>query len=166
MIDWNNKNGPNETSVQANINNFPQWKYNSNPSEILHGFDDWLNLFFYFVNSGSFAGGFEFVDVTDIEMTLEIAEAMEEDAKNMEGGPTGPVQTTDTPTQPSPEEEDSDSQTTNPFFLFFDRALSFAKSNPILIGAAAAGVISLIVVSSLVKRKRKQKTSQTALPKS
>jgi hypothetical protein len=108
-IDWNNDGDEDDAYTQANINNFPQRDYANTDDEILYGFDDWTNLNFYFTESAAFASGMESWDISDIEMTWEVAQAMEEDAKNMVGGPTGPVQVLDVDirVQPSPQEQNS-----------------------------------------------------------
>ena len=110
-IDWNNDGDEEDAYTQANINNFPQWSYTSPDDEVLYGFDDWANLKFRFMDSENFQLGLDSLDIDDIEITWEIAQAMVEDAKNMVGGPTGPVQILDVnvPAQPSPEEQNGSS---------------------------------------------------------
>jgi hypothetical protein len=171
-VDWNTNRFSNDTSVQVNINNFPQWGYRSIEGEILHGFDDWSNLFFYFIKDAGFAGAFEHMDIDDIEKTWETVQIMREDAKNMEG-PNEPVhiidpsyQTSSTSQTNSPQSTTPGSQTTNPFFIFADQALSFVKTNPILVIVAVVVVLSLIIVSSIVKRKSKHKPEQPTVSKS
>jgi Metallo-peptidase family M12B Reprolysin-like len=158
-INWNYQNGIENASVQANINNFPRWGYNSFGSENLHGYDDWSNLFFYFAGSPSFAGGFENVDVADIEMTWEISQAIEKDMADVSGGPIGPVQIIDSnvPNQPSTQDTASGSQTQNPFFNIWNQAISFMQSNPIIVAIAIAAVVIVAAVSRVAKRKKRQK---------
>jgi hypothetical protein len=163
-IDWDNDGDDSETSVRANINNYPKWDYYSDESESLEGFDDWDNLFFYFQQNANFANGEHGNslggDDVEHEITWDIVQAMREDAQNMLNGPTEPVKIIDPDAQPAPSEgtsptpQASETQT-NPFFIFFDQAISFAKSNPLIVGGVVAAVVCLIAISSLVKRRKK-----------
>jgi hypothetical protein len=69
------------------------------------------NLNFRFTETGAFNRGLESMNISDIEMTWELAQAMAEEAKNMVGGPTGPVQIlngtidSNVSDQPSPQEQ-------------------------------------------------------------
>lgn len=98
-IDWDNDGEDTETSVTANINNYPKWKYYSNSSEVLEGYNDWSNLHLYFYENQtvsefypSGSGKHNNVDAGGEELTWETVQAIREDAASMVGGPTGPVQ--------------------------------------------------------------------------
>ena len=108
-IDWNNDGDEQDAYTQANINNWPQREYANTDDQILYGFDDWTNLNFHFTESTAFTSGMESWDISDIEMTWEVAQAMEEEAKNMVGGPTGSVQVldVDVQVQRSPQKQDT-----------------------------------------------------------
>jgi len=99
QVDWDDS-GDFNRSVQANVNYYPRYDYNSGASEVLHGYDDWSNLVFNFTESGNFRASFDKVDTGDVDMTWELAQAMKEDAENMVGGPTGPVQILDVDAPP------------------------------------------------------------------
>jgi hypothetical protein len=115
-IDWDNDGDEIDRSTQANINNWPQRNYANTDDQILYGFDDWSNLNFRFTETGAFNRGLDAVNISDYDMTWEFAQAMAEEAKNMVGGPTGPVQIlTGSPVnetvsdQPSPQEKETSS---------------------------------------------------------
>jgi hypothetical protein len=141
-IDWDNDGDENEISVQANINSYPQWDYQSGESQPLEGYDDWANLLFYFQENKNFAEGEHDAAFGSEEITWEIVQAMEQDTKNMVGGPTGPVQIldVDVPDQPSPQEGDT--------FLSID--------NSILVIVAVVVIIAVVAAGLLVLRKKRK----------
>jgi hypothetical protein len=136
QVDWDDSADFNR-STQANVNYYPRYDYNSAASEVLHGYDDWANLFFNFTYSNNVLGSFENVDIDDVDMTWEIAQAMEEDAKNMVGGPTGPVQILDVDV---PQEQD----TSSPI------------DSTILVIVAVVVVVAVVAVALLVLRKKRK----------
>ncbi len=74
-------------------------------------------MIFRFTETGAFNKGLESINISgsDIDMTWELTQTMVEEAKNMVGGPTGPVQilnetiTDNVSDQPSPREKDTSS---------------------------------------------------------
>jgi hypothetical protein len=145
QVDWDDSGNYNAL-VQANVNHYPRYDYNSSESEVLHGYDDWPNLLYNFTEyQKNFGDSFAGVEIDDVDMTWEIAQAMEEDAKNMVGGPTGPVQIIDvgTPSQPSPTEQVPNSP---------------PNTNYLVIGAVIAAVAAVVVIAMSVVVLRKRKT--------
>lgn len=144
-IDWNNDGDEQDAYTQANINNWPQREYANTDDQILYGFDDWTNLNFRFTETGAFNRGLESMNISDIEMTWELAQAMAEEAKNMVGGPTGPVQILNGPindnesNQPSPQKKDT---------------LSIDANILVIVGTAA--VVAVAIGALLVLRKRRR----------
>jgi hypothetical protein len=144
-IDWNNDGDEQDAYTQANINNWPQREYANTDDQILYGFDDWTNLNFRFTETGAFNRGLESMNISDIEMTWELAQAMAEEAKNMVGGPTGPVQIlngtidSNVSDQPSPQEQGTSSIDAN-----------------ILVIVGTVVVVAVAIGSLLVLRKRRR----------
>ena len=116
QVDWDDS-GDFNRSTQANVNYYPRYDYNSGASEVLHGYDDWSNLVFNFTETGNFRASFENVDLDDVDMTWEIAQAMKEDADNMVGGPTGPVQVLDVDVPSETSNDDSSPLSSNVVFI-------------------------------------------------
>lgn len=119
-LDWDNDGDDTETAVQANINNYPKWKYYSAESEVLMGYDDWSNLLFRFQDNKNFDRGVHtdaFGKEMTEEITWEIVQAMEEDANNMVGGPTGPVQVLDVDVPSETSNDDSSPLGNNVVFI-------------------------------------------------
>ncbi|MEJ2242689.1 MAG: hypothetical protein P8Y18_11205 [Candidatus Bathyarchaeota archaeon] len=71
-IDWDN-DGSIEPDIKVNVNNFPQWNYESPPGEVLYGWDDWANLQFYFQDGPNFAQGAQ-PETLDDDITWELAQ--------------------------------------------------------------------------------------------
>lgn len=80
-IDWSQTGIPHDIGVQANINNFPQWKYESPPGEKLESYVDWTHLDYYFQQSpyfpddthGSDPGMYEEITADVIELMHQAA---------------------------------------------------------------------------------------------
>ena len=138
QVDWNDS-GDFSRSVQANVNYYPRYDYNSGANEVLHGYDDWSNLVFNFTETGNFRASFENVDTSDVDMTWELAQAMKEDAESMVGGPTGPVQILDVDAPPQ------------------EQNASFQINTDVLVIVAVIVVVVIILGTFLVLRKRKQR---------
>ena len=143
-IDWDNDGDDTEKSVKANVNNYPQWGYPSVENERLDGYDDWSNLLFDFQGNENFAAGVHTSalskdEITE-ELTWEIVQAMQEDAKSIVGGPTGPVQILDVPDEPSPQEQD----TSSPIDFTLIAIVAFVV------------IVAVAAVALLVLRKRKK----------
>jgi hypothetical protein len=100
-------------------------------------------LFFNFTEYQNFADSFAGVEINDVDMTWELAQAMKEDAENMVGGPTDPVQILNvgSPDQPSPQEQNA----------------SIQINNYVLVIVAVVVVVVVILGTLLVLRKRKQR---------
>ena len=77
-IDWNNNGEDNETGVRANLNLFPQerWDYHSPPDETLKGYNDWANLRFRFQDTKDFADNVHSTEFGVDELTWDTVEAM------------------------------------------------------------------------------------------
>jgi len=138
QVDWNDS-GDFSRSVQANVNYYPRYDYNSGANEVLHGYDDWSNLVFNFTETGNFRASFENVDTGDVDMTWELAQVMKEDVESMVGGPTGPVQILDVDAPPQ------------------EQNASFQINTEVLVIAAVVVVVVVIFGTLLVLRKRKQR---------
>ncbi len=157
-IDWSGTGAPYETSVSANINNFPRCDYTSPEGEPLESYVDWNHLDYYFCLRSSFPDGVHTSDPgSSEEITGEVVELLYQIALA-----NGAVYVESTPQEVSSSPEASGSKTTNPFFIFFGQVASFVGSNSVLVGVAVAAVVVLIVVSLVLKR-RKGKTSQPAV---
>jgi hypothetical protein len=142
-IDWDNDGDEEDTFTQANINNFPKRNYTNTDDQILYGYDDWTNLNFNFMQTSGYAAAFEGLDIDDAEMTWEMAQAIQEEAKSMVGEPTGPVQILDVQGQPSPREQNS---------------ASLIDIN-ILVIVAVVVVTAVSVGALIVLRKRKKRSA-------
>ena len=145
-IDWNNNGDDTETNVQANVNNYPGYDYVSADSEELAGYDDWSNLLFYFQMNKNFARGIHtsalgLEEEPAAEITWEIAQAMKEDGDRMVGGPAGPVQVLDVPSQGSTEEPDSGSM----------------KETDLLLIVVVVAVVAIVATSLLLILRKRRK---------
>ncbi|HIJ07945.1 TPA: hypothetical protein HA274_01135 [Candidatus Bathyarchaeota archaeon] len=144
-IDWNNNGDDTETNVKANVNNYPKYGYVSQDSEVLEGHDDWSNIRFDFHQSKNFAKGVHVSasgkEETVEEITWEIVKAMQDDGNSMVGGPTGPVQVLDVPSQGSTEKPDSGSQ---------------VETSYLVVGVVVAVVAVAVISVLLIVRKRRK----------
>jgi len=84
-IDWSQTGIPLNSSVQANINNFPQWyPYIDSPGgEILESYEDWGHLNYDFRSSPSFPDNTHIDDPSMNEITTDVVELMHQAALNL-----------------------------------------------------------------------------------
>lgn len=81
-IDWNGNGNASDVNVQANINNFPEWGWESPANETLTGYNDWGNLVYNFRHLKNFEDNAHGEEPRD-DLTWQTVQLMREAVESM-----------------------------------------------------------------------------------